>query len=119
MLPVAIQVPLSGSYSSVDAEGGPPSAMKTLPTTSTVPSSSRVAVWSARSAIILPVAFQAAAACSPVVEDAEADASGVALGPLLEVADGDASVHPMIADSKAAPASPTANRLRVLAAITS
>jgi hypothetical protein len=67
---------------------------------------------------MFPVAVHEAAVTSEV-EDGE-DAWGVALGPdeseaaLLEVADGDAAVHPLIASSKAAPASAEAKRWVVL-----
>jgi hypothetical protein len=50
------------------------------------------------------------------VDDGEADAFGVALGPagsdarLLEVADGDEAVQPLTAISNAAPARTPANR---------
>jgi hypothetical protein len=57
-----------------------------------------------------PVALHAGAADSSGVEDAEAEAPGVALVPLLEVADGDEAVQPLTASSNAAPAKTPANR---------
>jgi len=58
---------------------------------------------------MLPVAVQVAAVLASGVEDAEDDSFGVGLDSLLEVADGDAAVHPLAASSKAAPANPRAN----------
>jgi hypothetical protein len=55
------------------------------------------------------------------LEDAAADASGAALRaegpdtPLLGVAEGDASAHPLVVSSKAAPMTTTRKRFVVLA----
>jgi hypothetical protein len=57
-----------------------------------------------------PVAVHAGALLSSGVEDWDDDGRGVALGPLLEVAAGDAAVHPLTANSNAAPASALAER---------
>src|SRR5450756_1944188 len=66
MLPVAVQDPLFGSYSSAEASGGlppPVSPPGTLlltvpPVTSTWPSGSSVAVWNMRGVTMLPVTVQ-------------------------------------------------------------
>src|SRR5450756_138269 len=66
MLPVAVQDPLFGSYSSAEASGGlppPVSPPGTLlltvpPATSTLPSVSSVAVWNWRGVTMLPVTVQ-------------------------------------------------------------
>jgi hypothetical protein len=63
-----------------------------------------------RASIILPLAVQAGAACWLGVEDAGDVVLGVALGPVLEVADGDAAVQPLTASNKAALASVPAKR---------
>jgi hypothetical protein len=57
-----------------------------------------------------PVAVHAGALLSSGVEDGDDDGRGVALGPLLEVAAGDATAHPLIANSNATPASALAER---------
>jgi hypothetical protein len=58
------------------------------------------------------VAVHADAGLSADVEDVEAEAFAPA--PSVEVADGDAPVHPLTASSKAAPATAAANRCVVL-----
>src|SRR5262245_54619375 len=64
MSPVGLQVPVAGSYSSavatVTAEQRPQGAGGTVcpPATSTLPFASSVAVWSARTAAMLPVGLQ-------------------------------------------------------------
>src|SRR5450756_549154 len=63
MLPVAVQDPLLGSYSSAEASVGPPPPMSppgsaVPPATSTLPSGSSVAVWNMRGVTMLPVAVQ-------------------------------------------------------------
>ena len=80
------------------------------PVTSTLPSSSSVAVCNSRAVTMFPVAVHAEAALPAGVENVEAEASA----PLLEFADGDAPMHPLTASSKAAPATVAANRGVVL-----
>jgi hypothetical protein len=60
MFPVAVNVPVAGSYSSALAipELKPPPAIKTLP------SWSRVAVWRKRGVVMLPVAVNVPADCA-------------------------------------------------------
>jgi hypothetical protein len=53
---------------------------------------------------MLPVRVHVGAVFSSGVEDADDDASGVALVRLLEVADCDAAEHPLTASKNAAPA---------------
>ncbi len=57
MLPVADQVPVSGSYNSAEVSF----SSLAPPTTSTRPSSSRTVVWPSRGVPIVPVAIQAPA----------------------------------------------------------
>ena len=101
MLPVAVQEPPTGSYSSADASVSPVSLWP--PATSTLPSGSQVAVWLARGMAMLVVEVQTAAVFGMRVDAAVE----------LEVAGGDAAVHPLTANSRAA--APTlANRGVVL-----
>ena len=53
---MAVQVPLAGSYSSVLAEAS--KLLSNPPATRTIPSGSKVAVWSQRAVLRLPVAVQ-------------------------------------------------------------
>ena len=80
------------------------------PVTSTLPSSSSVAAWKPRAVTMFPVAVHTAAGLSAGVEDVEADAPPA----LVEVADGDAPVHPLTASRKAVAATIAANRWVVL-----
>jgi hypothetical protein len=59
---------------------------------------------------MLPVVVDAGAVLSAGVEDVEAEA----VAPLLEVADGDAAVHPLTASSRVAAVTVAANRCGLL-----
>ena len=60
MLPVSVQDPAPGSYSSAEPSAAPESPLRP-PATSTLPSGSSVAVWSLREVIMLPVVVHEAA----------------------------------------------------------
>src|SRR3990172_8906741 len=114
MLVAAVHDPLAGSYRSTDARRPLPSKP---PVTSTVPSSSRVAVWRMRGAAKLSAAVQLPGlGVRSGVGDGATEDSGVALGPkdsvapTLEVADGDGTAHPLTTRRKAVPARVVATR---------
>ena len=63
MLPVAVQIPVAGSYSSALAKTVKPSLPKP-PVTNTCPFNSNVAVWEKRAVTRSPVALHLPGACA-------------------------------------------------------